>query len=229
MSFLSRLFESKEARAERLKNEAEAKRLAESKRRVEEAEQRRLTLEAEKRRLAEEAERRRLALEAKKRQAEEAVRQRIVEVLRQRIVEIVEVLRQRIVRETEAKKRAEEEEKRRQRQRTCKKCNRVFEAVGGTPPNGGTCSHCGGIFCYSCMKSEFARQMERHPEKHDTFGVRRVQERSPLSSQAKSEALRQMMDMMQPETKVLSVADEVGGLPCPECLSVIWKRSARPL
>ena len=178
MNLFSRLFESKEAKSERLKREAEARRLAE---------------EAERKRQAEEAE------------------------------------RQRIAKEAEAKRRAEEEEKRRQRQRTCKKCSRVFEAVGGTPPNGGTCSHCGEMFCYGCMKSEFTRQMERHPEKHDAFGVRRVQERSPLSSQAKSDALRQMMDMMQPETKVLSVADEVGGLPCPECLSIIWKRSARPL
>ncbi len=178
ISFFRRLFESNDAREERITKEAEARLIAEN---------------AENKRQTEEEE------------------------------------RQSIARQAEAKRRAEEEESRRQRQRPCKKCGQVFEAVGGSPPNGGTCTHCGGIFCYGCMKSEFASQMERHPEKHDAYGVRRVQERSPLSSYAKSDALRQMMDMMQPETKVLSVADEVNGLPCPDCLSEIWKRSARPL
>lgn len=177
MNFFSRLFESKEARAKRLRKEAEAHRLLEAAR--------------------------------KKQQAENASRLRVA-------------------REAEAKRMEEEEESRRQRQRTCKKCQRVFEAVGTVPPKGGMCSNCGGIFCYGCMKSEFTRQMERHPEKHEVFRVRRVREGSPQSVSAKSDSLRQLMDSLQPETRVLSVADESGKLPCPECLSVVWSRSALP-
>lgn len=170
MNFLTRLLESKDAKAQRLQCEAEAKRLA---------------AEAE---------------------AEHQAK--------------------------EIKRRALEEQRRQERQRTCEKCGRTFEARGGSPPNGAKCSECGGTFCYGCVKSEFSAQMERHPEKHDAFGVRRVQRPSPPASRVPSGAagvLRELMDSMQPEDRVLSVADESNHLPCPKCLSHSWRRTAGPI